>query len=104
MPLKDDLAKSGKLSPELRVQVMQIDADTDPDKPLFSAILMLDSETPLSVPGASVAQHGAGNIFTARDMSLNGLKNLVDCGRVKYIEASLPMFPEVPHPKGPELF
>ena len=105
MSLKDELSQSRKLDPRLRVQILRLDDGTDPDQPLFSALLRLDTEQPLSVPGALVTTHGAGNIFTAHEISLNGLKNLVDSPRVSYVEGGRPLYPDqAQRPKGPRCF
>lgn len=99
MSLKDELAQSRKLSSRLRMDLMRLDDATDPDKPLFSALLRA-APGPLTVAGADI-RNVAGEIHTARNITLNGLKNLVDDARITYVEGSTPMFPEASKPPKP---
>ena len=102
MSLKDELAKSRKLSPQLRMTIARLDDATDPDQPLFSALLR-GVPGPVTVAGADIREV-AGGIHSARNITLNGLKNLVDDARITYVEGSRPMFPEAGNrPKPPSM-
>lgn len=87
-----ELARNRKLSPKLRMAVMQLDDGADPDQPRFSALLQTSTGF-TGVAGADIHTI-AGNICTARNITLNGLKNLVGDDKVSYIEGATPMFPE----------
>jgi hypothetical protein len=91
MSLKEELSKNRKLSPKLRMVVMRLDDAADPEQPQFSALIQASA----SFNGVSGADtHAiAGGIFSAHNITLNGLKNLVDDDSVSYVEGSTPMFP-----------
>jgi hypothetical protein len=94
MSLKDELLASNKLSLHFRMAVERVPENTDPDQPLFEGILRTkgSDSTPLDLPGLK-ENVIAGPIRTAREISLNGLKALVDSDRVVYIEASRRLYP-----------
>jgi hypothetical protein len=99
MSLKEELSKNRKLSPHLRMALLRLDDAADPDQPRFSALIQASSSFN-SVAGADLNPI-AGGIFTARNITLNGLKNLADDSRVSYIEDSTPMWAEqTPKPPG----
>ena len=89
MSLKDDILNSNKLSAPLISQINDLDDSTDPDAPLFSALVKLNSPRHLTVAGAVINYSGKGTICTANKISLNGLKNLIDSQQVDYVEGSV---------------
>ncbi len=101
MSLKEDVLKhKNKLDARMRMKVLRLSDDTNPDKPLFSALLQFSGAGPLAVPGAEISGSSI-NITGAHNITLRGLFNLVSNDRVNYIEASTPMFPAAAPPPSP---
>jgi hypothetical protein len=93
MSLTDLLLSSRKLSPSFHAAIEGLSPHTDPDKPLFSALVAFkDAAKPPVVKGAHVASL-IGDIATMHHISLNGLKELVDDNRVIYVDKSHVMGP-----------
>ena len=96
MSLRSELAKSRKLDPRLRQRLLSLPESTDPDKPLFNALISAGQG--LQIAGLEIS-HIAGDTYTARNLSLNGLNALANDDKVAYIEGAAPMPPERSGPK-----
>lgn len=101
MSLKEDLQHSPKLDARLRSQLAFLDDKTDPAAPLFSLFVKVIGTDALDTKQVKVNVI-AGDIGTAHNVSLNGLKELVDNPRVNYLQGSTKMHPNS-RPAGPRL-
>jgi len=97
--LKDELMKSPKLDSRLKSQLAFLDDKTDPSAPLFSLFVKVSGAGELAVKGVKV-NLVAGDIGTAHNVSLAGLKELIDNPRVNYLQGSTKMHP-TNRPTGP---
>lgn len=101
MTLKDEILKSGKLNPPLAAEIAGLDGNTDPDKPLFNLFVRLDSTQPLIIEGVDIQSNVPSKICIARNISLKGLKSLIDSPRVEHLSADIQMHPMTSKPSGP---
>ncbi|MEZ0260586.1 MAG: hypothetical protein ACAH80_06220 [Alphaproteobacteria bacterium] len=92
MSLKEDLMNSPKLDARLRASLAFLDDATDPAAPLFSLFVKVSGTGALDTKQVHV-NIIAGDIGTAHNVSLNGLKELVDNPRVNYLQGSTKMRP-----------
>lgn len=93
MSLKDAFMKSRKINSQLKVDIAFMEDGVDPDRPMLSALIKMKDEQVPQIEGVQMS-HSIAKIFTAHQITLNGLKNLIDHPSVIYIEGAKPLFPE----------
>ncbi len=87
MSVKDEIQKSGKLDAATHAAVASVPDSTDPDQPYLSLFLTLNSDQPLVIPGVDI-NGTTGTVRTANNVSLNGLKALIDCPQTKFLRSA----------------
>jgi hypothetical protein len=97
MSLKDELAQSQKLNAELLLQLAHLDSATDASQPLFKTVVKYVGAAPFTVPGADISPLNRRDTFVVDNLSLNGLRSLVDNPGVLYVSSTSQLFtPEQP--------
>lgn len=105
MSIRTELLQSKKLTTAFQIAIARLDEGTDPDTPLFSAVVRTtaDREDPRSKFNSISSQFTAaagftlgmiiGDIATLHNITLNGLKALNDSCQIEAIEAPRSLHP-----------
>lgn len=98
MSIKSELMASKKLTASFAAALARLPDNTNPDTPLFSAFIRTpanrqDHRVELEQLNGFSFSAAVGDILTVRDVTLNGLKQLVDSSSVESIEGGRPLRP-----------